>query len=86
MRASLVILVICTYQGVRGWTGLEDEGSGEFAATEAANGETVVIGDVVTEEGFVMDNANGAPPPPEPTPMDFIDPADFLGPQVFCYL
>ena len=88
MRASLVIAVLGTVAGVWGWTGLEDEGSGEFGVTEATtavadNIDTAVAVNIVTEEGYVIDNANGNLPSAEPTPMDFIDPADFMGPQVF---
>ena len=98
MRASCVILVLGALGRARGWTGLEDEGSGQGATdsnvnvefvmngvvTEAnTNVEEAVVADgIVSEEGYVVDNANGDPPPPEPTPIDFIDPADFLGPQV----
>ena len=115
MRAFYVILVLGTFGRTRGWTGLEDEGSGEgttesnvnvtlvenSVVTEAntnveeavmENGvvteantnfeEAIVADGIVSEEGYVVDNANGDPPPPEPTPIDFIDPADFLGSQV----
>merc|ERR1719435_822199 len=117
-RASCVILVLGALGSARGWTGLEDEGSGQAATesnvnvvfgknsevTEAntnveeavmADGivsedvteektnieEAVVANGTVSEDGYVVDNANGDPPPPEPTPIDFIDPADFFGPQ-----
>ena len=85
MWASYVILVLGALSRVKGWTGLEDEGSGVGAVEAKTNvDETFVADNIVTEEGYVVDNANGDPSPPDPTPtpIDFIDPADFLGPQV----
>ena len=83
---TVLTLFICSNVGVRGWTGFENEGSGEEAVTTETNtnGETAVNdNNPITEEGYVLDNANGDPPPPEPTAMDFIDPSDFMGPQVY---
>merc|ERR1719393_818702 len=53
----------------------------ESTVTESTVTESKATESTATEESNLMSHPNGDPPTPGPTPLDFIDPAEFLAAQ-----